>query len=77
MLKGTDSRTADKFVIRLPEGMRAKMDLAAWNLYMSMNSFVITAIAEKLDRDQRQELLLDALVAAAKKAAPTTQNPES
>jgi hypothetical protein len=50
--------------------MRAKMDLAAWNLYMSMNSFVITAIAEKLDRDQRQELLLDALVAAAKRVAP-------
>lgn len=68
----TDSRTADKFVIRMPDGMRNKVDLAAWNLYMSMNSFVIQAIAEKLDRDERQKVLLDILTAAAKQAAPST-----
>lgn len=68
----TDSRTADKFVIRMPDGMRNKVDLAAWNLYMSMNSFVIQAIAEKLDRDERQKVLLDILSAAAKQAAPST-----
>ncbi len=66
----TDSRTADKFVVRLPDGMRDKVDFAAWNANMSMNSFIVTAIAEKLDRDQRQKVLLDALIVAAKLAVP-------
>jgi hypothetical protein len=68
MIIKTDSRTADKFVIRLPNGMRDKVDYASWNAYMSMNSFIVTAIAEKLDRDQQQQILLAVLVEAAKKA---------
>ncbi len=63
-----DSRTADKFVIRYPEGMRALVSQASFDGYMSMNTYVIQAIAEKLDRDKRQELLLDVLVAAARRA---------
>jgi len=59
-----NSRTADKFVVRLPDGIRAQVETAAAGEFTSMNTFVIQAIAEKLDRQQRQEVLLDALVAA-------------
>ncbi|WP_122219225.1 Arc family DNA-binding protein [Pseudomonas syringae group genomosp. 7] len=56
-----NSREADKFVVRMPDGMRSGVDAAAAQLYTSMNTFVVQAVAEKLDRQQRQDLLLDAL----------------
>ncbi|WP_122587132.1 Arc family DNA-binding protein [Pseudomonas viridiflava] len=56
-----NSREADKFVVRMPAGMRSGVDAAAAQLYTSMNTFVVQAVAEKLDRQQRQDLLLDAL----------------
>lgn len=68
-----NSRDADKFVIRYPEGMRERVAEAAFDGYMSMNSYVIQAVAEKLDRDKRQELLIDVLVAAAKRAEIVTK----
>lgn len=58
------SRDADKFVIRLPYGMRSEVDVAAEDQFTSMNSFILQAIAEKLDRAARQDLLLDALAEA-------------
>lgn len=63
------SRNADKFVVRLPEGMRESIQKAADEKYTSMNTFVVQAIAEKLERKQRLEALLDALTdqAGAKK----------
>lgn len=57
------SRTADKFVVRLPAAMRGKVEKAASQQYTSMNTFIVQAIAEKLDRDQKQQLLLDTLAA--------------
>ena len=60
-----NSRTADKFVVRFPDGMRDQVAAAAGEVFTSMNTFVIQAIAEKLDRDKRQDLLLDALAFAA------------
>lgn len=55
------SRTADKFVIRLPDGMRDDITKQAQASFTSMNTFVIQAIAEKLDRSNRAELAVDAL----------------
>lgn len=56
-----NSRTADKFVVRLPDGMRSQVEGQADDQHISMNTFVIQAIKEKLARGIRQELLLDAL----------------
>lgn len=56
-----NSRTADKFVVRLPDGVRARVDAAAQLDHTSMNTFFVQAIEEKLARAKRQELLLDAL----------------
>ena len=60
-----NSRNADKFVVRMPEDMRLQMQRAANKQFSSMNTFIVQALAEKLDRDNRQELLLDALAFAA------------
>lgn len=62
------SRAADKFVVRLPDGMRPNVETAASDMHTSMNTFVVQAIEEKLARGERQELLLDALQQAADRA---------
>lgn len=63
-----NSRTADKFVVRMPDGVRARVDAAAQFDHTSMNTFFVQAIEEKLARAKRQELLLDALEKAADQA---------
>lgn len=60
-----DSRTADKFVVRLPEGMRDQVAAAADADDRSMNSLIITAIRNELDGRARANALLDALAQAA------------
>lgn len=65
---GYNSRSADKFLVRLPEGMREKVDEAAAEQFFSMNTFIIQAIAEKLDRDKRAQRLIDALVESTKRS---------
>lgn len=65
---GPNSRTAEKFVIRLPDGMRKAIeDLAAAN-HRSMNTEMIRALEAHLEGQTRQKLLLDALKAQAKDA---------
>lgn len=59
------SRIADKFVTRLPDGVRERVEVLAKADHRSMNSFIVAAIEEKIARAQRQELLLDALERAA------------
>lgn len=59
-----DSRTADKFVVRLPDGMRDQVNAAATADDRSMNSLIVKAIREYLDLQQRQQALLGALVLA-------------
>jgi hypothetical protein len=59
-----NSRNADKFVVRLPDGMRDEVDAAAHNLDTSMNTVFVQALRQYLDTSKRQELLLDALAAA-------------
>ena len=61
----SNARTADKFVIRLPDGMRSNVDDVAGTNHISMNTLIVQAIEEKLARGARQELLLDALQQAA------------
>lgn len=48
--------------------MRGRVDKAASQQYTSMNTFIVQAIAEKLDRDCKQQLLLDALSAYLRRA---------
>lgn len=59
-----DSRTADKFVVRLPEGLREQVDAAAVADDRSMNSVIVQAVKQYLDAQNRQELLLNALASA-------------
>ncbi|MEN5111318.1 YlcI/YnfO family protein [Pseudomonas sp. TWI672] len=60
-----DSRTADKFVVRLPDGMRDQVAAAADADDRSMNSLIVTAIRNELDGRVRANALLDALSQAA------------
>ncbi|MBS3183720.1 Arc family DNA-binding protein [Pseudomonas sp. PCH44] len=59
------SRVADKFVVRLPDGMREQVTIAADADDRSMNSLIVKAIREYLDRNKRANALLDALTLAA------------
>jgi predicted transcriptional regulator len=58
------SRDADKFVVRLPDGMRDQVAIAANADDRSMNSLIVKAIREYLNLQQRQQVLLGALVLA-------------
>lgn len=58
-----DSRTADKFVVRLPDGLRNEVQGAADHLDTSMNTVFVQAVRQYLDNQKRQQLLLDALAA--------------
>ncbi|SFW77514.1 CopG family ribbon-helix-helix protein [Pseudomonas sp. NFACC04-2] len=60
-MKRYDSRTADKFVVRLPDDMRSDVEALAAFEDRSMNSVIVQAIRNHLDFNRRQELLLDAL----------------
>lgn len=59
-----DSRTADKFVVRLPDGLRADIEAAATADDRSMNSVFVKAVRQYLDGQNRQQILLDALANA-------------
>lgn len=50
-----NSRTADKFVIRLPDGMRDQVKAQAEDRFISMNGWVLQAIDEKLRSEQKKE----------------------
>ena len=45
------SRTADKFVVRLPDGMRERIAEVAQNHHRSMNSEIIARLEDSLVRD--------------------------
>lgn len=59
------SRLADKFVVRMPDGLREQVEEQAKASFTSMNTFCLQAIAEKLDRDCKMQLLLSLLVEKA------------
>lgn len=56
-----DSRTADKFVVRLPDGLRADIEAAANADDRSMNSVFVKAVRQYLDGQNRQQIMLDVL----------------
>lgn len=58
------SRNADKFVVRLPDGMCDQVAAAATADDRSMNSLIVKALREYLDMQQRQQVLLGALILA-------------
>nr|WP_315492333.1 Arc family DNA-binding protein [uncultured Pseudomonas sp.] len=51
----TDSRTADKFVIRLPDGLRGDISSWATSNERSMNSEIIHRLKCSVIQDQLQE----------------------
>ncbi|WP_434574987.1 Arc family DNA-binding protein [Pseudomonas sp. Z3-6] len=69
-MKRYDSRTADKFVVRLPGDMRADVEALAVFEDRSMNSVIVQAIRNHLDCNRRQGLMLDALADALERAVP-------
>ncbi len=69
------SRTADKFVVRLLDGMRAHVAKAADADDRSMNSLIVKAIREYLDLQQRQQALIGALVLANQVQEQQEQQP--
>lgn len=56
-----DSRTADKFVLRLPDGMRQQVADESKAAHISMNSYMIQAIGNRLENEQRLETLIKIL----------------
>jgi hypothetical protein len=50
--KGYNSRNADKFVVRLPEGMRKQIAEVAKNYHRSMNSEIVSRLESSLRFEQ-------------------------
>ena len=69
-----DSRTADKFVVRLPDGLRTDIEAAANAADRSMNSVFVQAVRQYLDGQNRQALLLDALASAVAPLVPVSSS---
>lgn len=74
-----NARTADKFVVRMPDGMRARIEQLAAEQHTSMNTEIVRAIEAHLDGQLRQSLLLDALEArlAQTPAVPQRIKPQA
>lgn len=56
-----NSRTADKFVVRMLDGQRDRLAAAAESESRAMNDVAICALDAYLDGQVRQKALLDAL----------------
>ncbi|MDR6236033.1 Arc family DNA-binding protein [Pseudomonas oryzihabitans] len=50
-IRSYSSRTADKFVVRLPEGMRERIADVARNHHRSMNSEIIARLEQSLQQE--------------------------
>lgn len=60
-----DSREQDKFVIRLPDGLRPQIAATARNNQRSMNGEIITRLQRSLTQDQlrdEQEKIISVLL---------------
>ncbi|MBX6219152.1 Arc family DNA-binding protein [Pseudomonas aeruginosa] len=64
-LPTSTSRDMDKFVVRLPDGLRAEVEAEAKRDSRSMNSLIVVALREYLHGQRRKQALLDALTTAA------------
>ncbi|MBA1278132.1 Arc family DNA-binding protein [Stutzerimonas stutzeri] len=56
------SRTADKFVVRLPDGMRDRIAEVANQGHRSMNSEIVERLARSFEADQAAANLKDQLI---------------
>ncbi|HGA3324050.1 TPA: Arc family DNA-binding protein [Pseudomonas aeruginosa] len=63
-LPASTSRDMDKFVVRLPDGLRAEVEAEAKRDSRSMNSLIVVALREYLHGHCRKQALLDALTTA-------------
>jgi len=50
-IKAYSSRTADKFVVRLPKGMRDRISSVAKNYHRSMNSEIVSRLESSLSHE--------------------------
>lgn len=64
-LPASTSRDMDKFVVRLPDGLRAEVEAEARRDERSMNSLIVVALREYLHGQQQKRALLNALTKAA------------
>ena len=72
-----DSRTADKFVVRLPDGLRAEIEAVAQADDRSMNSVFVKATRQYLDGQNRQQILLDTLANTVTTPIRANSNPSN
>lgn len=63
-----------KFVVRLPDNLREEVEIAADAADTSMNTIFVRALRQFLDKQARQDLLLDALARAAGKRTEAAGN---
>ncbi|HBO3698368.1 Arc family DNA-binding protein [Pseudomonas aeruginosa] len=63
-LPASTSRDMDKFVVRLPDGLRAEVEAEAKRDSRSMNSLIVVALREYLHGQQQKRALLNALTKA-------------
>ncbi|MDI3399631.1 Arc family DNA-binding protein [Pseudomonas sp. V88_4] len=70
--KQFDSRTADKFVARLPDGLRAEIEAIANGSDRSMNAVFVQAVRQYTDGQKLQQLLLDSLANSVALASAVT-----
>ncbi|HCF3158029.1 TPA: Arc family DNA-binding protein [Pseudomonas aeruginosa] len=63
-LPASTSRDMDKFVVRLPDGLRAEVEAEAKRDSRSMNSLIVVALREYLHGQQQKQAMLDALTKA-------------
>lgn len=55
LMESSNSKTADKFVVRLPDGLRERISEAAENNYRSMNGEIVARIDGSLDLERKYE----------------------
>ncbi len=55
LMASYNSRTADKFVVRLPDGLRGRISEAAENNHRSMNGEIVARIDGSLDLERKYE----------------------
>ncbi|MHB0817698.1 Arc family DNA-binding protein [Stutzerimonas stutzeri] len=48
----TNSRTADKFVVRLPDGLRGRIFDVAYRNHRSMNAEIVSRMESSIDIEQ-------------------------
>ncbi|WP_283242340.1 Arc family DNA-binding protein [Pseudomonas fluorescens] len=55
LMPSYNSRAADKFVVRMPEGLRDRINEAAEKNHRSMNGEIVARISGSLDLERRYE----------------------